>query len=86
MAQVSGDHRKIFCAQFRPDSNTKFVSCGTKHVRFWNLVGAELVSKRGFLPRSTGASMQTMLSLAFAPVRNKIMVCVCVCLHVCIVQ
>ncbi len=68
VAQVSGDQRRIFSAQFRPDSNTKFVSCGVKHVRFWSLVGTELIGKKGYLPKSSGAKMQTMLSLAFAPV------------------
>ena len=68
MAQETGDQRRIFIAQFRPDSCTKFVSCGVKHVRFWNLVGTQLVNKKGHIPKAVGATMQTMLSLAFAPV------------------
>ena len=68
MAQVSGDEHRIFVAQFRPDSSTKFVSCGVKHVRFWNLVGTELMNRKGHIPSAVGASMQTMLSVAFAPV------------------
>lgn len=65
-----GDQRRIFLAQFLPDSSTKFVSCGVKHVRFWNLVGTQLVNKKGHIPKSLDASMQTMLSLAFAPVSS----------------
>jgi len=75
VAQESGGQRRIFIAQFVPNSSTKFVSCGVKHVRFWNLVGTQLVSKRGHIPRGTDASMQTMLSLAFAPV--SVFVCLC---------
>ena len=68
VAQAEGGHRRVFLALFRPDSNTKFVSCGVKHVRFWTLAGTQLISKRGTLPASLGAHMQTMLSLAFATV------------------
>ncbi len=68
VAQAAGDQRRIFIAQFRPDSTTKFVSCGVKHVRFWNLVGTQLVNKKGNIPKTLDVSMQTMLSLAFAPV------------------
>ena len=68
MAQAAGDQRRVFLAQFRPDSSTQFVSCGVKHVRFWNLAGTQLLSQRGSLPKSVGAQMQTMLSLAFAQV------------------
>ena len=68
VAQAEGGHRRTFLAQFRPDSSTKFVSCGVKHVRFWTLAGTQLISKQGALPKSLGAHMQTMLSLAFAPV------------------
>ena len=68
VAQVSGDQRRIFIAQFVPNSSTKFVSCGVKHVRFWSLVGTQLLSKKGYIPKTVDAAMQTMLSLAFAPV------------------
>ena len=68
VAHISGDDRRIFIAQFRPDSNTKFVSCGVKHVRFWTLAGTQLLRRRGHLPRTSEATLQTMLSLAFAPV------------------
>ena len=65
---MSGDQRRIFIAQFVPNSSTKFVSCGVKHVRFWSLVGTQLLSKKGYIPKTVDAAMQTMLSLAFAPV------------------
>ena len=71
IAKETGDHRRIFTAMFKPDSSTKFVSCGVKHVRFWNLVGTQLVNKKGHIPKTVGASMQTMLSLAFAPVSKR---------------
>ena len=69
MAQASGSVNRIFLAQFRPDSTNKFVSVGVRHVRFWTLAGSKLLSKRGsFISYSGKQKMQTMLSLAFAPV------------------
>ena len=69
MAQASGSVNRIFLAQFRPDSTNKFVSVGMRHVRFWSLVGSRLLSKRGsFVSYAGSRKMQTMLSLAFAPV------------------
>ena len=69
MAQASGSVNRIFLAQFRPDCTNKFVSVGMRHVRFWSLVGSRLLSKRGSFVSYAGAQkMQTMLSLAFAPV------------------
>lgn len=29
--------KRIFCAQFRPDSDSHFVSVGVKHVMFWQV-------------------------------------------------
>ena len=70
MAQAAGSINRIFLAQFRPDSTNKFVSVGVQHVRFWSLAGSKLLSKRGTLnvSASTNYKMQTMLSIAFAPV------------------
>lgn len=84
IAKVAGDQRRIFIAQFRPDSNNKFVSCGVKHVQFWTLAGTQLISKKGVVPKAVGgASMQTMLSLAFAAVSLYLHVQLCVLhLHV----
>ena len=70
MAQAAGSINRIFLAQFRPDSTNKFVSVGVQHVRFWSIAGSKLLSKRGTLnvSGSTNYKMQTMLSIAFAPV------------------
>ena len=70
MAQAAGSINRIFLAQFRPDSTNKFVSVGIQHVRFWSLAGSKLLSKRGTINVSskTDYRMQTMLSIAFAPV------------------
>lgn len=55
-------------AEFRPDSDTQFVSVGIKHVRFWTLAGRALLSKKGVLSSIEDARMQTMLSVAFGAV------------------
>ncbi|XP_046848411.1 echinoderm microtubule-associated protein-like 6 [Xenia sp. Carnegie-2017] len=73
LACVSGHARRIFVGEFRPDSDTKFVTCGVKHVCFWSVAGCQLVAKRGVLTNifeegdsGTTVKMQTMLSVAFA--------------------
>lgn len=64
-----GHSRRIFVAEFRPDSDTTFVTCGVKHVMWWTVKGGTLVSKKGNLSTYDGdAAMQTMLSVAFGPV------------------
>lgn len=55
-------------AEFRPDSDTQFVSVGVKHVRFWTLAGRALLSKKGVFSSIEDARMQTMLSVAFGAV------------------
>ncbi|KAJ3613029.1 hypothetical protein NHX12_019285 [Muraenolepis orangiensis] len=60
-----GHSQRIFVAEFRPDSDTHFVSVGIKHVRFWTLAGRALLSKKGVLSTIEDARMQTMLSVAF---------------------
>ena len=72
MAQSPGSINRIFHAQFRPDSTDKFVTVGVQHVKFWSLAGSKLLSKRGVLNVSTATDykIQTMLSIAFAPVSN----------------
>lgn len=77
LACVSGHARRIFVGEFRPDSDTKFVTCGVKHVCFWSVAGCQLVAKRGVLTNifeegdsGTTVKMQTMLSVAFAAVCN----------------
>lgn len=68
----------IFVAKFRPESETKFVTCGFKHVKFWTLAGTQLIGRRGVIPKSVQADLQTMLSVAFASVS----LCVCTLLVV----
>uniref|UniRef100_A0A3Q2XCV2 EMAP like 5 n=1 Tax=Hippocampus comes TaxID=109280 RepID=A0A3Q2XCV2_HIPCM len=65
VASRIGHTQRIFVAEFRPDSDTHFVSVGIKHVRFWTLAGRALLSKKGVLSSIEDARMQTMLSVAF---------------------
>lgn len=72
---ASGSSSRIFQAQFRPDSDSQFVTVGVNHVKFWSVAGNQLVCKKGVLPapsQGTDGSikMQTMLSLAFSAVSN----------------
>ncbi|KAL5463172.1 hypothetical protein EMCRGX_G032049 [Ephydatia muelleri] len=66
VAQATGSRHVIFVAKFRPESETKFVTCGFKHVKFWTLAGTQLIGRRGVIPKSVQADLQTMLSVAFA--------------------
>lgn len=70
IASRAGHNQRIFVAEFRPDSDTQFVSVGVKHVRFWTLAGRALLSKKGLLSSIEDARMQTMLSVAFGAVRT----------------
>nr|XP_046163640.1 echinoderm microtubule-associated protein-like 5 isoform X2 [Oncorhynchus gorbuscha] len=65
VASRSGHTQRIFVAEFRPDSDTQFVSVGIKHVRFWTLAGRALLCKKGVMSSIEDARMQTMLSVAF---------------------
>ncbi|XP_012495852.1 PREDICTED: echinoderm microtubule-associated protein-like 5 [Propithecus coquereli] len=65
IASRAGHNQRIFVAEFRPDSDTQFVSVGVKHVKFWTLVGRALLSKKGLLSTLQDARMQTMLAVAF---------------------
>ena len=82
MAQATGSVNRIFMAKFRPDSTNKFVTVGIQHVRFWSLAGSKLLSKRGSLNVSskTDYKLQTMLSIAFAPVSSNSSLCLCLSL------
>ncbi|OCT79280.1 hypothetical protein XELAEV_18026090mg [Xenopus laevis] len=63
---IKGGHaERIFVAQFRPDSDTQFVSVGVKHIKFWTLAGSALLYKKGIVGSVDNAKMQTMLSVAF---------------------
>lgn len=55
--------------EFRPDSDTQFVSVGIKHIKFWTLVGGSLMYKKGVIGSVEDGRMQTMLSVAFGAVR-----------------
>lgn len=77
LASSHGHTERIFVAEFRPDSDSQFVTCGVKHVKFWSLAGGQLVGKRGVITAAQqGESdesqlrMQTMLSVAFGAVRK----------------
>jgi WD40 repeat protein len=58
-------HGRIFVAKFKPGSETEFVTCGVKHIKFWKVVGGELQGVRGIL--GSNQKMPTMLSCAFGP-------------------
>ncbi|XP_041920805.1 echinoderm microtubule-associated protein-like 6 isoform X3 [Alosa alosa] len=61
-----GHADRIFVAEFRPDSDSQFVSVGIKHIKFWTLVGGSLMYKKGVVGGVVDdARMQTMLSVAF---------------------
>ena len=84
LASTSGHTQRIFVAEFRPDSDVKFVTCGVKHVMFWNLAGGQLVGKRGVLTKpddgedsDTALKLQTMLSVAFAAVSPPLFIRFC---------
>lgn len=68
IASRAGHNQRIFVAEFRPDSDSQFVSVGVKHVRFWTLAGRALLSKKGLLSALDDARMQTMLAVAFGAV------------------
>ncbi|KAB1277577.1 Echinoderm microtubule-associated protein-like 5 [Camelus dromedarius] len=65
VASRAGHSQRIFVAEFRPDSDSQFVSVGVKHVKFWTLAGRALLSKKGLLSTLEDARMQTMLAVAF---------------------
>uniref|UniRef100_UPI003AAE605C echinoderm microtubule-associated protein-like 6 n=1 Tax=Centroberyx gerrardi TaxID=166262 RepID=UPI003AAE605C len=60
-----GHAERIFVVEFRPDSDTQFVSVGIKHIKFWTLVGGSLMYKKGVIGSVEEGRMQTMLSVAF---------------------
>nr|XP_020441832.1 echinoderm microtubule-associated protein-like 6 isoform X2 [Monopterus albus] len=61
----AGHPDRIFVAEFRPDSDSQFVSVGIKHVKFWTLAGGALMYKKGVVGTVEDGRMQTMLSVAF---------------------
>ncbi|KAH0503438.1 Echinoderm microtubule-associated protein-like 6 [Microtus ochrogaster] len=65
VASRGGHLDRIFVVEFRPDSDTQFVSVGVKHMKFWTLAGSALLYKKGVIGSMEAAKMQTMLSVAF---------------------
>ncbi|XP_072121311.1 echinoderm microtubule-associated protein-like 6 isoform X4 [Mobula birostris] len=65
VASKAAHSERIFVVEFRPDSDTQFVSVGVKHIKFWTLAGGALLSKKGIIGNMNDAKMQTMLSVAF---------------------
>ncbi|KAI4812331.1 hypothetical protein KUCAC02_023729 [Chaenocephalus aceratus] len=43
----AGHPDRIFVVEFRPDSDSQFVSVGIKHVKFWTLAGGALMYRKG---------------------------------------
>lgn len=64
----TGHTERVFVVEFRPDSDSQFVSVGVKHVKFWTLAGGSLMYRKGVLGSLEGARMQSMLSVAFGAV------------------
>ncbi len=70
MCSKAGHPERIFVVEFRPDSDSQFVSVGIKHVKFWTLVGGALMYKKGVVGTVEDGRMQTMLSVAFGAVSS----------------
>lgn len=70
VSSKAGHSDRIFVVEFRPDSDTQFVSVGIKHIKFWTLVGGSLLYKKGVIGAVEEGRMQTMLSVAFGAVSN----------------
>lgn len=68
VASRGGHLERIFVVEFRPDSDTQFVSVGVKHMKFWTLAGSALLYKKGVIGSMEAAKVQTMLSVAFGAV------------------
>ena len=71
-ASGPGHNGRIFQAEFRPDSDSQFVTVGVKHIKFWSVAGGQLMGKKGILSHveemEGDPKMTTMLSLAFGAV------------------
>lgn len=74
IATSPGNVNRIFDAKFRPDSDQNIVTVGIKHIKFWQICGSEIVGKKG-VAKATEPNekkpLNTMLSIAFAPVISK---------------
>ncbi|XP_029927079.1 echinoderm microtubule-associated protein-like 6 isoform X2 [Myripristis murdjan] len=65
VSSKGGHPDRIFVVEFRPDSDSQFVSVGIKHIKFWTLAGGSLMYKKGVVGTVEDGRMQTMLSVAF---------------------
>ena len=72
MCSKAGHPDRIFVVEFRPDSDSQFVSVGIKHVKFWTLAGGALMYKKGVVGTVEDGRMQTMLSVAFGAVSQRL--------------
>lgn len=77
MGSKAGHPDRIFVVEFRPDSDSQFVSVGIKHVKFWTLAGGALIHKKGVVGTVEDGRMQTMLSVAFGAVSSHCDVFLC---------
>ena len=72
VASAEGSTERFFQGEFRPDSDSHFVTVGVKHVNFWHIAGSTMTRKKGVLAPvydvATDPKMQTMLSVAFGAV------------------
>ena len=65
VSKIPTGPNRVFTAQFRPDSDSHFVSVGQKHLTFWTVAGSALLPKRPHIPQNMNHKKQTMLSVAF---------------------
>ncbi|XP_029642851.1 echinoderm microtubule-associated protein-like 6 [Octopus sinensis] len=65
IATTRGHNDKVFDIQFNIFEENSIVSCGVKHIKFWNLCGNSLQAKKGVFGKT--GEIQTMLCLAFSP-------------------
>jgi WD40 repeat protein len=76
IASTIASEERIFRALFRPNSDTHFVTAGVKHLKFWSVAGNTLVEKKAVITKTAdgrrSGKMQTMLSIAFGPVRKNL--------------
>lgn len=77
VCSIAGHPDRIFVVEFRPDSDSQFVSVGIKHVKFWMLAGGALMYKKGVVGTVEDGRMQTMLSVAFGAVSSLTDFCLC---------
>lgn len=76
VACTVASEERVFRALFRPNSETQFVTAGVKHLKFWTVAGNTLLDKRAVVTKTAAGKrttkMQTMLSIAFGPVCNRL--------------